>query len=93
MVKLPDLRSPAANIAASSSLISVQGGPANFMIETSSVEEGDGEVVIVKDSPSSPIFNMHHSTAKMLQNSAKKSSGPQLSPVKRATANGVPPPL
>ena len=69
MVKLPDLRSPAANIAASSSLVSMQNGPAaaaaNFMVETSSVEDGaDGDVVVVKDSLSSPIFNMHQSTAK-----------------------------
>ena len=58
MVKLPDLLTPSNNAANSSSMLAMQGGPANcFATDTNgSFDGGDGDLVKVKDSPSSPVL-------------------------------------
>ena len=72
MVKLPDLLTPSNNAANSSSMLAMQGGTANcFATDDGSFDGGDGDLVKVKDSPSSPILR-----AKMIQ---KDRSGLHLS--------------
>ena len=60
MVKLPDLHTPNnKNNGMSSSMLAMQGGPALNTLETNSFEGYDGDLVVVKDTSSSPAHGFN----------------------------------